>query len=52
MHLSTAPHVHRFMVILLLGVMLAMNCRDEGDFTSVDVQLFRAVADRVIKRTP
>lgn len=31
----------------LLGVMLAMNCTDEGDFTSVDVQLLRAVADRV-----
>ncbi len=31
----------------LLGVMLAMNCVDEGDFTSVDVQLLRAVADRV-----
>lgn len=31
----------------LLGVMLAMNCVDDGDFTSVDVQLLRAVADRV-----
>ena len=31
----------------LLGVMLAMNCVDGGDFTSVDVQLFRAIADRV-----
>lgn len=30
-----------------LGAMLAMNCVDEGDFTSVDVQLLRAVADRV-----
>jgi HD-GYP domain-containing protein (c-di-GMP phosphodiesterase class II) len=29
------------------GAMLAINCRDEGDFTSVDLQLFRAVADRV-----
>jgi len=29
------------------GVMLAINCKDAGDFTSVDVQLFRAVADRV-----
>ncbi|MFH1417110.1 MAG: HD domain-containing phosphohydrolase [Planctomycetota bacterium] len=31
----------------LLGILLAINCIDEGDFTSVDVQLFRAVADRV-----
>lgn len=31
----------------LLGVMMAINCRDGGDFTSVDVQLVRAVADRV-----
>jgi HD-GYP domain-containing protein (c-di-GMP phosphodiesterase class II) len=31
----------------LHGVMLAMNCTDKGDFTSVDVQLLRAVADRV-----
>ncbi|HUN80831.1 MAG TPA: GAF domain-containing protein, partial [Phycisphaerae bacterium] len=31
----------------LLGVMFALNCTDGGDFTSVDVQLFRAVADRV-----
>ncbi len=31
----------------LLGVMLAINCNDGGDFTSVDVQLFRAVADRL-----
>jgi HD-GYP domain-containing protein (c-di-GMP phosphodiesterase class II) len=31
----------------LLGVLLAINCRDEGDYTSVDVQLLRAVADRV-----
>ncbi len=31
----------------LLGVMMAINCIDEGDFTSVDVQLFRAVGDRV-----
>ncbi len=30
-----------------LGVLLAINCEDEGDFTSVDVQLLRAVADRV-----
>jgi HD-GYP domain-containing protein (c-di-GMP phosphodiesterase class II) len=32
----------------LLGVMLAMNCNDGGDFTSVDVQFLRAVADRVV----
>ena len=31
----------------LMGVMLAINCTDGGDFTSVDVQLFRAVADRI-----
>ncbi len=31
----------------LLGVLVAINCEDEGDFTSVDVQLLRAVADRV-----
>ena len=31
----------------LLGVFLAINCRDEGDYTSVDVQLLRAVADRI-----
>lgn len=31
----------------LLGTMLAMNCGDGGDFTSVDVQLLRAVGDRV-----
>ncbi len=31
----------------LIGVMFAINCNDPGDFTSVDVQLFRAVADRV-----
>ncbi|MBI5764869.1 MAG: HD domain-containing protein [Planctomycetes bacterium] len=31
----------------LLGVMFAINCTDGGDFTSVDVQLLRAVADRV-----
>ena len=30
-----------------LGVLLAMNCDDGGDFTSVDVQLLRAIADRV-----
>lgn len=30
-----------------LGTMLGINCRDGGDFTSVDVQLLRAVADRV-----
>lgn len=32
---------------LRIGMMLAINCTDSGDFTSVDVQLFRAVADRV-----
>lgn len=31
----------------LMGVMLAINCTDGGDFTSVDVQLLRAVADRI-----
>jgi len=31
----------------VLGRLLAVNCKDEGDFTSCDVQLFRAVADRV-----
>ncbi len=31
----------------LLGVVLAMNCTDRGDFTSVDVQLLKAVADRL-----
>lgn len=31
----------------LIGVMFAVNCTDKGDFTSVDVQLFRAVADRI-----
>lgn len=30
-----------------LGVMYAINCKDAGDFTSVDVQLLRAVADRI-----
>lgn len=31
----------------LLAMMLAVNCNDEGDFTSIDVQLLRTVADRV-----
>lgn len=31
----------------LLGVVLAMNCNDRGDFTSVDVQLLKAVSDRL-----
>lgn len=31
----------------LLGVVLAMNCTDRGDFTSIDVQLLKAVADRL-----
>ena len=31
----------------LLGMLFAINCDDEGDFTSVDVQLFRAVSDRL-----
>ncbi len=31
----------------LLGLLMAINCADEGDFTSVDVQLFQAVGDRV-----
>ncbi|MCG8406520.1 MAG: HD domain-containing protein [Phycisphaerales bacterium] len=30
-----------------LGVFYAMNCKDNGDYTSADVQLLRAVADRV-----
>ena len=30
-----------------LGLILAINCVDEQDFTSVDIQLLRAVADRV-----
>ncbi len=29
------------------GIQLAMNCRDEGDYSSIDVQLHRAVADRI-----
>lgn len=29
------------------GMFLTLNCTDEGDYTSVDVQLFRAVADRI-----
>lgn len=31
----------------LLGAMMAIDCRDGGDFTSIDVQLLRAVADRI-----
>ncbi len=30
-----------------LGAVYAINCKDAGDFTSVDVQLLRAVADRI-----
>lgn len=30
-----------------LGLMLAINCVDDGDFTSVEIQLLRSVADRV-----
>lgn len=30
-----------------LGVCYTINCTDTGDFTSVDVQLFRAIVDRV-----
>jgi HD-GYP domain-containing protein (c-di-GMP phosphodiesterase class II) len=30
-----------------LAMMMALNCRDGGDFTSIDVQLLRTVADRV-----
>ncbi|GJQ25688.1 MAG: hypothetical protein HBSAPP02_07200 [Phycisphaerae bacterium] len=30
-----------------LGAMMAIDCRDGGDFTSIDVQLLRAVADRI-----
>lgn len=43
-HLVALPLWHKQK---LLGVMLAINCNDGGDFTSVDVQLVRAVADRV-----
>ncbi|HVP11659.1 MAG TPA: HD domain-containing phosphohydrolase [Phycisphaerae bacterium] len=43
-HLVALPMWHEKR---LLGVALAINCSDEGDFTSVDVQLLRAVADRV-----
>jgi HD-GYP domain-containing protein (c-di-GMP phosphodiesterase class II) len=43
-HLMALPMWHEKR---LLGVVLAINCRDEGDYTSVDVQLLRAVADRV-----
>lgn len=43
-HLVVLPLRHEQRI---LGVMLAMNCVDEGDFTSVDVQLLQAVADRV-----
>lgn len=30
-----------------LGVCYTINCTDAGDYTSVDVQLFRAIVDRV-----
>lgn len=30
-----------------LGVCYTINCTDAGDYTSVDVQLFRAVVDRI-----
>ncbi len=43
-HLVAMPLWHEKQ---LLGVMLAINCQDVGDYTSVDVQLLRAVADRV-----
>jgi putative nucleotidyltransferase with HDIG domain len=43
-HLVALPMWHEKR---LLGVVLALNCNDEGDYTSVDVQLLRAVADRV-----
>lgn len=43
-HLVALPLWHKER---LLGVMLSINCSDDGDFTSVDVQLFRAVADRL-----
>ncbi len=29
------------------GTFFTLNCTDKGDYTSVDVQLFRAVADRI-----
>jgi HD-GYP domain-containing protein (c-di-GMP phosphodiesterase class II) len=43
-HLVALPLWHERQ---LLGVLLGINCRDAGDFTSVDVQLLRAVADRL-----
>lgn len=43
-HLVALPLRHERRI---LGAMLAMNCTDAGDFTSVDVQLLQAVADRV-----
>ncbi len=43
-HLVVLPLRHEQRV---LGAMLAINCTDAGDFTSVDVQLLQAVADRV-----
>ncbi len=43
-HLLVLPMRHEGS---FLGTMYAVNCKDAGDFTSVDVQLLRAVADRV-----
>jgi len=43
-HVVALPLCHKQK---LLGTMLAINCVDAGDFTSVDVQLLRAVADRI-----
>ncbi len=43
-HVAALPMQHRHR---RLGVLLAINCVDEGDFTSVEVQLLRSVADRV-----
>ncbi len=31
----------------LFGIMFGINCTDSGDYTSIDIQLLRAVADRV-----
>lgn len=43
-HVAALPMQHRRR---RLGVLLAINCVDDGDFTSVEVQLLRSVADRV-----
>lgn len=43
-HLVAIPLVHNRRH---LGLMLAINCQDSADFNSIDVQLLRAVGDRV-----